>query len=412
MKAFNYFKYFLLVALIGVVAGCDLEDEERSLISDMRLLDRSLVELYFGEGANENSYVQVKTLPEGLQYTWSTGDASVATVDQSGLITAKGEGMVVVSAESEDAIASVTVVVRSWVPITEFEIEGLVFVDDDGNPIVPSITAAHNGFVQVPISVPEGTTETLLWTTDNPDVAVPIGNGWVSGVSLGSAMITATTASGFSLTVEVLVVGWLRQDFPVLPPAGNINLSPITPPPASSVRRIPDSQMSFPGYNDSQGRPGPSWSSQAANGEGAAPNGRVAALLLNNNNFWHSAWHGNDGGEPGYPHWFIVDLGREEVIAGILLARRDGNSGTSEGFRVFVSPDAPWINQDEPHNGYPWINCGEYRFDRTSNDEQTVWLRPPYPTARYIKMYFGAEHRGGAGAHAMFRRFGVFSLVQ
>jgi hypothetical protein len=393
MTVSNYFVGFLMLALTCVICGCT--QEENRLNTEKRLVDRSSVELYAGQGAGDLSRVKIRSIPEGAQYTWTSLDSKVATVDQTGLVTAVSEGYAVITAASDNELANVVVVVKKWIPLVQFQLEGF---DMNENEIVPVLVKSKNDkFQLVAVGiVPEDATEPVKWTSNDTDVAVVLEDGWITCMGEGSAMLTATIASGFKLTVQIDVE--------------EATLGTIEIPDGKPARaaRVPDAKMSFPGYDNDSQMETIGYSSQATN-EGASPNGRVTAMLADNNQFWHARWSSPSA---DYPHWFIVDLEEEVEICGVLLARRDGNNGTAEGYRLFTCPDDPSVDQTDPEDGYGWVNQGDFSFDRNNNSEQIQWLEPPFPTARYVKMYFGPEHKGGSGQYAMFRRFGLYMRAE
>ncbi len=393
----NYFMGFLMFALTCAICGCT--DEENSMNTGKRLVDRSSVELYAGQGAGDLSWVQIKSLPEGKQYAWASLDPKVATVNQTGLITAVSEGYAVITAASGDELANVVVLVKKWIPLVQFDLEGISFDDEGTMPVLAKSKNDKFQLVAVDI-IPEDATEPVKWTSDDTDVVVILENGWITCVGKGSAILTATVASGFKLTIQIDVEE---------PTLGTIEMPDGTPVRAT---RIPDASMSFPGYNDSSQDATIGYSSQATN-EGASPNGRVTAMLVDNNNFWHARWGSSNGdGLSGvdFPHWFIVDLSKEKEILGVLLTRRDGNGGTAKGYRLYTCPDVI-VDQSKPVDGYPWVDQGSFSFDPNNNNAQTQWLKPPFPTARYVKMYFGTEHKGSSN-YTMFRRFGLYTRAE
>ena len=167
-----------------------------------------------------------------------------------------------------------------------------------------------------------------------------------------------------------------------------------------SYTKLDRSDWTFPGYVDNSHNGTIGYSSQAIN-EGVSPNGRVIALLDGNSStFWHARW-----GSPAsdYPHWFIVDLGEVVEFSGVMLQRRQDHSGTSIGYRLYTCESAP-TNQNDPVNGYAWVNQGEFPFVAGINDEQVSLLQNT--VARYVKVYFDVHHRGTT-QYAMFAEFAL-----
>ena len=102
-----------------------------------------------------------------------------------------------------------------------------------------------------------------------------------------------------------------------------------------------------------------------------APNGLASALIDDKlNTFWHTQW---DGGSPGYPHWFSIDMGRAVSIASIEVFRRQGNDGGQTKHQFFTSV-----------NGTDWTDYGTFAMNAKTNAGQKFISTTP-PTARYIK---------------------------
>lgn len=111
------------------------------------------------------------------------------------------------------------------------------------------------------------------------------------------------------------------------------------------------------------------FSSQEASGEG--PNNGRAMFAFDNdlNTFWHTQYV---GGTPGYPHWFIQDLGAPTTINSFRVARRNNSNTLSTSIRVEVRN----INTDWQLVGnYNPVNVNGYQ---TFTAENVV-------TGRYIR---------------------------
>lgn len=136
---------------------------------------------------------------------WSVSDASIATIDQSGTLTAVAEGKTVVKAITEDgrftAVCQVTVA---------YEVISVESVSVD-----PQTLTLNNGeTAQLTATVlPENASnKTISWVTDNPDVVTVNSDGLVSAVGKGSAVITVRTHDGdkmatCNVTVLIPVTG-------------------------------------------------------------------------------------------------------------------------------------------------------------------------------------------------------------
>ncbi|MGM9713909.1 MAG: discoidin domain-containing protein, partial [Prevotella sp.] len=181
--------------------------------------------------------------------------------------------------------------------------------------------------------------------------------------------------------------------------ASQIRTFNVTP---QAIVRLDQSLMSIPGYVSGSNAGTIGYSSQESKGEGAV-NGRITCILDGDTKtFWHASWKEVSN----YPHWFIVDLGKDYKVANVELTRRIGDSRGQKGQTVSTCSDAGAPDKSNPE-GWAWTVQGTYPFDSTSDSPQTVDLSAKLPTARYIKVYFGTEMKGG-GNYAMLSEFNVY----
>jgi trimeric autotransporter adhesin len=146
----------------------------------------------------------------GRQVTWQTGNANVATVNQSGLITAVGAGNTSVTATSEGRVGTVTVAV-SLPPV------GSVTV----TPPAASLSVAFTTTLSATVRDASGVTiasAPVAWSTDKPLIAAVSQTGVVTGLLPGTATITAT--SGGQSGAAAITVG--------LAPVATVTVSPST----------------------------------------------------------------------------------------------------------------------------------------------------------------------------------------
>ena len=126
---------------------------------------------------------------------WSSGNPSVAFVDNSGTVTPRSAGTAVVTATTENGLtAECTVTVLSR-PITAINLNA------EALQLAVDSTAQLNATL-----LPSNTTDSkdISWTSDNPSVAT-VEDGQVTGIASGSAVITATAANGLTATCQVTV---------------------------------------------------------------------------------------------------------------------------------------------------------------------------------------------------------------
>lgn len=101
------------------------------------------------------------------------------------------------------------------------------------------------------------------------------------------------------------------------------------------------------------------------------PKGLASATIDNDlGTFWHTAYADE---QPGFPHWFIVDMGEEKTISSFEAFRRQGDARGQIKHKFSVSDD-----------GVTWTDMGTFNMDPNINDGQ-IYATPSNPTARYFK---------------------------
>lgn len=126
---------------------------------------------------------------------WASSDTTVALVD-NGLITLRKVGMATITATTVDGtkISASCTVTSNPIPAQELLLSQNVFTGVAGDTLTLRATV-----------LPANTTnKSVTWKTSNPSVAT-VAEGLVKIVSVGSAVITATTADGSNLSATCAV---------------------------------------------------------------------------------------------------------------------------------------------------------------------------------------------------------------
>ena len=356
MKGLNKFRFFLIFALI---CGCNRYESIK--VAEKPYVDMTSVELYVGDGAGDRNSIQITSSPTGVQYIWTSLDPTVATVDQTGLITAIEEGFTIITVASADNKTELTVRVRNWVPLVNFELSP------------QSVIGLWKDRLQIyAFPVPLNASEVnIQWASSDPGVASVSEHGWVTCGGKGNAVITASFA-GIQKTAQVVV----------------------------EPEKLNRSKWTFPCFNANNSNGTCGYSSHHI------PGNDITVLLDGDvNTLWHSAVPASD-----YPHWFIVDLGDLVEVQGVMLQRRQGNTNSASGYYFYTCETEP-ANQNDPVNGYDWKYQGEYSFNRAIDAEQVQWILP-FSKARYVKLYFDTKHRAaGAQQYIMYSEFGLYGRI-
>ena len=157
------------------------------------VLNMEEIELNIGETIQ----LEATILPEDTTdktIIWQSSNNDVATVNDSGLITAISEGNAIITASNGDVSASCLVTVLT--PIV------------DAEEIVLNMEEAELNIgetIQLEATIlPEDTTDkNLLWNSSNQNVAIVSDNGLVTAISSGSATITVSCGE---VTAECTII--------------------------------------------------------------------------------------------------------------------------------------------------------------------------------------------------------------
>ncbi|MCD8001778.1 MAG: S-layer homology domain-containing protein, partial [Oscillospiraceae bacterium] len=168
-------------------ASCTVTVSAKTIDVTSVTLDQTAAELTVGDTLTLTATVLPKNATDPT-VTWKSGKASVATVDENGVVTALKAGTAVITATVGDYSATCTVTVTA----KEVASTGAALN-------VESVMVAVGGTVPLTASLaPADTTESVASTTfesSDSDVATVDANGVVTGVADGTATITATVTT-------------------------------------------------------------------------------------------------------------------------------------------------------------------------------------------------------------------------
>jgi uncharacterized protein YjdB len=129
--------------------------------------------------------------------TWNSSNPSVATVNQSGLVTAKALGTATITATTTDGTnLTASCEVNVFIPVSSISLSQTIANLYIGDTFTLTATI-----------LPNNANNTLTWTSSNTSVATVDQNGKVTAKALGTATITATATdgSGVSASCEIHV---------------------------------------------------------------------------------------------------------------------------------------------------------------------------------------------------------------
>ena len=133
----------------------------------------------------------------GLVIAWSSSDGAVATVSESGLVTATGNGGTTITARAGSASGTAAVIVRQLPAAVAVAPESLTLRSPGDTATVTATVTDSNGHA---IETPE-----VMWASADASVALVDENGLVVAVSEGVTEVTALAGgltAGVAVTVE------------------------------------------------------------------------------------------------------------------------------------------------------------------------------------------------------------------
>ena len=144
----------------------------------------SLTDISLSEGETKQLIATVMpTDAVNKAVTWTSSDEAVATVDDSGLVTAVSEGTAVITVETVNGKTDrcTVTVIKPVIPVKVIRV----------NPTALSLKAGKTGTLTATVLPNNATDKTVTWASSNTNVATVDSNGLVTGVAEGTATITA-----------------------------------------------------------------------------------------------------------------------------------------------------------------------------------------------------------------------------
>jgi len=148
-------------------------------------LDSSTHDMYVGD-----TYRLTYTIsPVGASNTavsWTSSNTSVATVDSSGLVTAKGAGTAVIMAKTSDGGYTATCTINVGRGATDIKLDVTTLAMNSGDYY----------YLQYTLSPADTTEDSVSFETSNSSVATVSANGKITAKGSGVTVIAAKTKSG------------------------------------------------------------------------------------------------------------------------------------------------------------------------------------------------------------------------
>ena len=161
----------------GKKASCKVTVSKK--VVEVSSVELSKTELSLAKGASETLIATVNPADAtNKTIIWDSRDASVASVDGDGKVTALAGGTTVITAMASGKVASCTVTVS--VPVESLSLDQT------------SVTLGENESITLTATVgpADATDKTVTWSSSNPAIAT-VEDGKVTAIKEGSATITA-----------------------------------------------------------------------------------------------------------------------------------------------------------------------------------------------------------------------------
>ncbi len=180
----------------GLTAGCDITVRDVTFAESIKM---DMARLVLGEGTSRKLALTLDPPEADETITWTTDDATVATVDKEGNVAAKGIGDAVVTATTERGIsATATIkVVNKGKEVTAIQMAK------------PSIELYEGNAMTLEYKLEPKNPEdaTITWTTSDPAVAYVNDSGLLVAEKPGKITMTATASSGVTAELRVTIKG-------------------------------------------------------------------------------------------------------------------------------------------------------------------------------------------------------------
>ena len=162
-------------------------------------INKQYVNLYKGEGVTLITTINPSDATN-KKVSWSTSNKKVATVDQNGNVKAIGVGTAAITVTTADGNKSAAVKVTVIDKTTTINVEKINI--NRANYILTSGGSEQISYSVVPSNA---TNKNITWSSSNNKVVKVDSNGKLTGVSAGTATITAKSVSGITVTAKVKV---------------------------------------------------------------------------------------------------------------------------------------------------------------------------------------------------------------
>lgn len=172
----------------GKTATCSVTVQAKTVAVTGVSLDKTTLSMTVGDTQTLTATITPSNATD-KSVTWSSSNTSVAMVSSSGVVTAKAAGSAMITVTTNDgakkATCSVTVNAAT-VPVTGVSLDKTSL----------SMTVGDTQTLTATVTPSNATNKNVTWSSSNTSVATVDSNGKVSGIKVGTAVITVKTEDG------------------------------------------------------------------------------------------------------------------------------------------------------------------------------------------------------------------------
>ncbi len=159
----------------------------------------SYIALYSGE-EEQISIVYEPPNATNKTLTWVSDNNTIATVDDTGTITAMAEGTAIITAIALDGGHTAMLEVRVFPENADIPLRSITLTPDSTSILIGSTET-----IEVTYSPNNATNKTLTWVSDDDSITTVDNTGTITAVAQGTAVITAISNADSTITGEVNV---------------------------------------------------------------------------------------------------------------------------------------------------------------------------------------------------------------
>ncbi|MDE6479120.1 MAG: Ig-like domain-containing protein, partial [Muribaculaceae bacterium] len=186
----------------GKTANCTVTVAANIISVESVAISKTELSLTEGDTANLTATIAPENATD-KSVTWTSSDASVATVSDKGVVTAVKAGtatITVASSNGKTATCKVTVAAKV------IDVTGITLSKTE-----LSMTEGDSANLTATIAPENATDKSVTWTSSDASIATVSDKGVVTAVKAGTATITATSANGKTATCKVTVAAKIYE---------------------------------------------------------------------------------------------------------------------------------------------------------------------------------------------------------